>query len=128
MKQRETFVRLLCDQQLLVFGSYLVQSRLAQGLTPCGLPPDASAGAGAMASSSVSATAAPVIVFRATRRSAAVLVECIDVHLRVRRAVTDASAPARHRSLSGAAAGTTSSARIGRSPGGEARTGVRVRL
>jgi hypothetical protein len=98
MKQREIFVRVEWSQQLVVWGLYLVQSRFAQGFF--GLPPLAAAGVAGAARLIESATsAAQAIVLSAARRSAAVRVECIDVHLRVRRAVHDANAPARHRSF-----------------------------
>src|SRR3954449_492783 len=87
MKQREIFVRVERSKQRDVCGLYFVQSRLAQGFV--GLP-SARAVPGAADSRTASATAAQAIVLRAARRSAAVLVECIDVHLRVRRAVDDA--------------------------------------
>src|SRR3954464_11863205 len=103
MKQRETLARLLCSQQLRVFFSYLVQSRLAQGPS-LGVLPLAAAGCTVMARAATSATAAQAMVLNATRRSAAVLVERIDGHLRVRRAVNGASAPARHRFVCTAAA------------------------
>src|SRR3954470_11638856 len=87
MKQREIFVRVEWSQHLAVCGLYLVQSRLAHGFF--GLW--ALAGAGAADSITASATAAQVIVLSAAPRSAAVRVECIDLHLRVRRAVIGAS-------------------------------------
>src|SRR4051794_33683775 len=88
MKQREIFVRVERSKQCDVCGLYFVQSRLAQGFV--GLL-SARAVFGLADSSTASATAAQAIVLRAARRSAAVRVECIDVHLRVRRAVIDAS-------------------------------------
>src|SRR4051794_19705169 len=125
MKQRETFARLWCFQQLVVFLSYLVQSRLAHGPSP-GVLPFACAGWALMARTAMSATPAQAMVLSAARRSAAVRVECIDGHLRVRREVNGASAPARHRSFAGAA--RARSGRYGRSPADEGRTGVRARL
>src|SRR5437764_3828565 len=84
MKQREVAARSLCFQQLAVCGLYFVQSRLAQGLAGFF---EAVAGAAAVQSTRASSAAAQAIVLSAARRSAAVGVECIDVHLRVRRAV-----------------------------------------
>src|SRR4051794_41823713 len=104
MKQREILVRLLCSQQLRVFFSYFVQSRLAHGPS-FGVLPLAAAGCADMASAATSATAAQAMVLNAARRSAAVLVERIDGHLRVRRGVIGAAAPARHRSVSAGGGG-----------------------
>src|SRR3954452_12509762 len=88
MKQRASLVRVERSEQCEVCGLYFVQSRFAHGFL--GLLP-AWAVPGVAASRTVSATAAQAIVLRAARRSAAVGVECIDVHLRVRRAVNGAS-------------------------------------
>jgi hypothetical protein len=102
-----------------------VQSRFAHGPS-FGVFAFAWAGAAVSVSATASATAAQAMVLDATRRSAAVLVESIDGHLRVRREVNGASAPARHRSFAGAA--RARSGPYGRSPADEGRTGVRVRL
>jgi hypothetical protein len=121
MKQREICVRDEWSQQRGVPGLYFVHSRLAHGFF--GLL--AVAGAVAAVSVIASATAAHATVFSATRRSAAVGVECIDVHLRVRRAVNDAGASARHRSCVRRQRGFDPSAC---QPTDHARTGVRMRL
>src|SRR4051794_12199973 len=126
MKQRETLARLLCSQQLRVFFSYFVQSRLAHGPS-FGVFAFAAAGCAVMASAATSATAAQAMVLNAARRSAAVLVERIDGHLRVRREFNGASAPARHRFVCTAAARGRSGP-SGRSPADEGRTGVRLCL
>src|SRR3954468_13654032 len=89
MKQRDTPTCPSWRQQLLVFASYLVHRRLAQGPSP-GVLPFAAAGWAAIASTAANATAAVARDLKATRRSAAERVECIDGHLRVRRAVSDA--------------------------------------
>src|SRR4051812_28959319 len=102
MKQREIFVRVEWSKQCDVCGLYLVQSRLAHGFA--GLA-SARAVPGAADSRTASATAAQAIVLRAARRSAAVLVECIDVTSVFGAQSSTRSASTRHRSLSGAACG-----------------------
>src|SRR4051794_41866129 len=104
MKQREILVRLLCSQQLRVFFSYFVQSRLAHGPS-FGVLPLAAAGCADMASAATSATAAQAMVLNAARRSAAGLVERIGGHLRVWGGGNRAAGPGPPRSFSAGGGG-----------------------